>query len=60
MSTKGHSPSSAKQQDPQASKKRTYQKPAFEHEKIAFEKNALACGKLSNTQLSCKFNRKNS
>lgn len=39
--------------------KKPYSKPAFEHESV-FETMALACGKLSPTQLSCKFNRKNS
>jgi hypothetical protein len=40
--------------------KRTYVRPDFQSEKVVFERNALACGKLSATQLSCKFNRKNS
>ena len=39
--------------------KKPYQKPSFQHEQI-FETMALACGKLSPTQLSCRFNRKNS
>jgi hypothetical protein len=39
--------------------RKEYQKPAFQHERV-FETMALACGKLSPTQLSCRFNRKNS
>jgi hypothetical protein len=39
--------------------KRPYVKPAFRHEKV-FETMALACGKISGTQLSCRTNRKNS
>jgi hypothetical protein len=39
--------------------KRPYTKPAFQHEKV-FETMALACGKISSTQGSCHFNRKNS
>jgi hypothetical protein len=34
-------------------------KPAFRHEKV-FETMALACGKISATQSSCRTNRKNS
>jgi hypothetical protein len=40
-------------------KKRPYQKPTFQHERV-FETMALACGKLSPTQMQCHFNRKNS
>ena len=40
-------------------KKRTYQKPAFQHERV-FETMALVCGKISATQASCKHNRKRS
>ena len=36
-----------------------YTKPAFQSESV-FETMALACGKVSPTQLQCKFNRKNS
>ncbi len=39
--------------------KSVYVKPAFEHERV-FETMALACGKVSATQSSCRFNRKNS
>jgi len=39
--------------------KSSYVKPAFEHERV-FETMALACGKVSATQASCRFNRKNS
>jgi hypothetical protein len=39
--------------------KRTYQKPAFEHERV-FETMALACGKLSASQGQCHLNRKRS
>ncbi len=40
-------------------RKKPYQKPSFEHEKV-FETMALACGKLHPTQAQCRFNRKNS
>lgn len=40
-------------------RKRPYVKPAFQHERV-FETMALACGKISPTQASCRFNRKNS
>ncbi len=43
----------------EARKKRTYVGPSFEHEKV-FETMALACGKVSQTQGQCRFNRKNS
>ena len=39
--------------------KRPYVKPAFRHEKV-FETMALACGKINDTQLSCRSNKKNS
>jgi hypothetical protein len=39
--------------------KNPYVKPAFRHEKV-FETMALACGKISSTQLNCKSNKKNS
>ena len=39
--------------------KKPYEKPAFQHERV-FETMALACGKVSPTQLSCHFNRKRS
>jgi hypothetical protein len=39
--------------------RKAYEKPAFEHERI-FETMALACGKLSSTQATCRFNRKSS
>jgi len=39
--------------------KKMYTKPAFQSESV-FETMALACGKVSPTQLQCKFNRKNS
>ena len=44
---------------PEPAPKKPYKKPAFRHERV-FETMALACGKLSPTQLSCRFNRKNS
>jgi hypothetical protein len=40
-------------------KRKAYQKPDFQHERV-FETMALACGKLSPTQFTCHFNRKNS
>lgn len=43
----------------EAPKKRRYVKPSFEHERV-FETMALACGKVSQTQAQCHFNRKNS
>ncbi len=39
--------------------KRPYVKPAFRHEQV-FETMALACGKISSTQASCRVNRRNS
>ncbi|HUL95573.1 MAG TPA: hypothetical protein VLT89_06150 [Usitatibacter sp.] len=39
--------------------KKAYQKPAFRYEKV-FETMALACGKISGTQASCRANRRNS
>jgi hypothetical protein len=39
--------------------KRIYVKPAFRHERV-FETMALACGKISATQASCRTNRRNS
>ncbi len=39
--------------------KKPYQKPSFKHEKV-FETMALACGKISPTQASCRSVRKNS
>ena len=39
--------------------KRPYVKPAFEYERV-FETMALACGKISQTQLSCHTVRKTS
>lgn len=39
--------------------KKPYRKPAFRSERV-FEQAALACGKISATQASCRFNRKNS
>ena len=39
--------------------KRPYVKPAFRHERV-FETMALACGKISATQASCRVNRRNS
>jgi hypothetical protein len=39
--------------------KKPYLKPEFRYER-AFETMALACGKMRDTQLLCRFNRKNS
>ena len=39
--------------------KQPYVKPAFRHEQV-FETMALACGKINNTQASCRVNRRNS
>jgi hypothetical protein len=38
-------------------KKKPYEKPSFRYEKV-FVTTALACGKFSATQRSCKGNRK--
>jgi len=54
MGNDKHTPST-----PQKSAKKAYQKPSFKHEKV-FETMALACGKISPTQQSCKSIRKNS
>ena len=40
-------------------RKKPYLKPAFRHEKV-FETMALACGKISGTQASCRTNRRRS
>jgi hypothetical protein len=37
--------------------RKPYTKPAFRHERV-FETRALTCGKISDTQFSCKHNRK--
>jgi hypothetical protein len=47
------------QQPEQESPKKAYVKPAFRHERV-FETMALACGKISGTQASCRTNRRNS
>ena len=39
--------------------RKPYEKPAFRMERI-FETMALACGKISQTQGHCRFNRKTS
>ena len=44
---------------PAKSGKKPYQKPSFKHEKV-FETMALACGKISATQGSCRAIKKNS
>jgi hypothetical protein len=43
----------------QGAKKKIYQKPSFQHERV-FETMALSCGKLSPTEMQCHFNRKHS
>jgi hypothetical protein len=47
------------QQPEQEPPKKAYVKPAFRHERV-FETMALACGKISGTQASCRTNRRNS
>jgi hypothetical protein len=42
-----------------AKDRKPYVKPAFRHEQV-FETMALACGKISGTQASCRTNRRNS
>ncbi len=44
---------------PPKSGKKPYQKPSFKYEKV-FETMALACGKISPTQATCKTVKKNS
>jgi hypothetical protein len=39
--------------------KKPYRKPEFRYERV-FETMALACGKMSPTELQCRFNRKTS
>jgi hypothetical protein len=39
--------------------KKLYQKPAFRYERV-FETMALACGKISDTQVGCHSRRKRS
>ena len=51
--------SSQKPGGSESAKKKPYQKPAFRRERL-FETMALACGKVSATQASCRTNRKNS
>ena len=51
------SPDAARDDEPR--RKKPYVKPAFRHEKV-FETMALACGKTSGTQASCRANRRNS
>ena len=43
----------------EAAKKKPYVKPAFRHERV-FETMALACGKVSTTDSTCRVNRRNS
>ena len=54
-----HNGSAASKQRGGAGRKRPYRKPDFKHEKV-FETMALSCGKLSATQMQCRFNRRNS
>ena len=44
---------------PKPSGKRPYATPAFRCEKV-LETNALSCGKVGNTQVTCHMNRKTS
>jgi len=39
--------------------KKTYQEPAFRHEKV-FETMALSCGKVNATEFQCRFHRMSS
>lgn len=45
--------------EPATGARRPYVKPAFRLERV-FETMALACGKISATQASCRVNRRNS
>jgi len=47
----------SKKAEQASQKKKTYVKPAFEHERV-FETMALSCGKLSGTQAQCRSNKK--
>jgi hypothetical protein len=49
--------SSSDQNAQKEQKKKPYEKPSFRHEKV-FVTTALACGKFSSTQRSCKGNHK--
>jgi len=56
------SQSEPKSEGPQAAgnkstAKKPYQKPEVRHERV-FETMALQCGKVQNTQGSCRFNKK--
>jgi hypothetical protein len=42
-----------------AAAKKQYKDPAFRYEHV-FETMALACGKVEPTNISCRFNRRNS
>ena len=50
-------PASSPIDEPAARQKKPYVKPAFRSERV-FETTALACGKVSTTQLQCRLNRK--
>ncbi|MES2937492.1 MAG: hypothetical protein V4864_07400 [Pseudomonadota bacterium] len=55
-----HNPKSSPHEGGEPSgNKKPYVKPAFRHERV-FETMALACGKISTTQSSCRASRKNS
>jgi hypothetical protein len=43
---------SASGRQPRSAAKKTYEKPAFRHERV-FETTAMACGKISATQRQC-------
>lgn len=49
----------SQQTDKTPAAKKPYEKPAFTSE-AAFETMALACGKINDTQLQCRLNRKTS
>jgi hypothetical protein len=44
---------------PEQKSKKPYRTPEFRFERV-FETTALACGKVSQTEQQCKFNRKTS
>ena len=58
-SDRSHDDDLTPETDPSAAPKKPYKKPEFLHERV-FETMALACGKVSATQLQCRFVRKNS
>ncbi len=59
MTEKSRTAGEKKANDSRGRAKKPYQKPEFRYERV-FETMALACGKIHNTQASCRGNRKSS